>query len=53
MDRNLLKTVFYGIAVAMGVAVIVTNIVSPASTATVGTMLGIGVAVLGIAGLQK
>ncbi len=53
MDRSLLKTIFYGIAVAMGVAVIVTNIVSPQSAATVGTLLAIGVAVLGIAGLQK
>ncbi len=53
MDRNLLKTIFYGLAVAMGVAVIVLNIVNPPSAATTGTLLGIGVAVLGIAGLQK
>ncbi len=53
MDRSLLKTVFYGIAVAMGVAVIVLNIVNPLAAATTGTLLGIGVAVLGIAGLQK
>ncbi len=53
MDRNLLKTIFYGLAVAMGVAVIVLNIVNPPSAVTTGTLLGIGVAVLGIAGLQK
>ncbi len=53
MDRNLLKTIFYGIAVAMGVAVIVLNIVNPLPATAIGTMLGIGVAVLGIAGLQK
>ena len=53
MDRNLMKTIFYGLALAMGVAVIVLNIVSPPSATTTATLLGIGVAVLGIAGLQK
>ena len=53
MDRNLLKTIFYGLALAMGVAVVVLNIVNPPPVTTVGTLLGVGVAVLGIAGLQK
>ncbi len=53
MNSGLFKTVCYGIAIAMGVAVIVTNIVAPMSTAGMGTALGIAVAVLGIAGLQR
>ncbi len=53
MNSGLFKTVCYGIAIAMGVAVIVTNIVAPMSAAGMGTALAIGVAVLGIAGLQK
>jgi hypothetical protein len=53
MKSNLLNTTFNGIAVAMGVAVIVTSIVSPLSPTGVATLLGIGVAVLGIANLRK
>jgi hypothetical protein len=53
MKPNLLKTICNGIAVAMGVAVIVTNIVSPLSLAGVTDLLGIAVAALGIAALQK
>ncbi|HTP02424.1 MAG TPA: hypothetical protein VMJ64_13710 [Anaerolineales bacterium] len=53
MDRNLLKTVCFGLAVAMGVAVIVTNIVSPLAPATVSNLLAVGLAAVGIAGLQK
>jgi len=53
MKPNLLKTIFNGIAVAMGVAVIVTNIVNPLSLSTATTLLAIGVAALGIANLQK
>jgi hypothetical protein len=53
MNKNLLKTVFYGIAVAMGIAVIVLNIVNPLTLAGTTTLLGLGVAALGIAGLQK
>ncbi len=53
MDRNLLKTIFYGFALAMGVAAVVLNIVSPPPATTTGILLGFGVAVLGIAGLQK
>ncbi len=53
MNSGLIKTVCYAIAVAMGVAVIVMNIVSPLSLSGVGNLLAIGVAALGIAGLQK
>lgn len=53
MHSGLFKTVCYGIAVAMGVAVIVTNIVSPLSAAAATNLLAIGVAALGIAGLQR
>ena len=53
MPTNLLKTVCSGLAVAMGVAVIVTNIINPPSVASLANLLGIGVAALGLAGLQK
>jgi len=53
MKSNLLKTICNGIAVAMGVAVIVTNIVSPAAVTAVTSMLALGVAALGVAALQK
>ena len=53
MDRSLIKTICYGLAIAMGVAVIVLNIVSPLPAAGIGTLLGVGVAALGVAGLQK
>lgn len=53
MNAGLVKTVCYGIAVAMGVAVIVTNIVAPMGVSAMGSALAIGVAALGIAGLQK
>ena len=53
MKPNLLKTIFNGIAVAMGIAVIVTNIVSPISLNDATNLLALGIAALGIAGLQK
>ncbi len=53
MKPNLLKTICNGIAVAMGVAVIVTNIVSPLSLSGATNLIAIGVAALGIAALQK
>jgi hypothetical protein len=53
MNTNLLKTICNGIAVAMGVAVIVTNIVNPLSLASLTNLLGIAVAALGVAALQK
>ena len=53
MKKNLLKTVLNGIAVAMGVAVIVTNIVNPLSFTAASTLLGFGIAALAVANLQK
>jgi hypothetical protein len=53
MNPGLFKTICYGIAVAMGVAVIVTNIVSPLSGTAATNLLAIGVAAMGIAGLQR
>lgn len=50
---NTFKTVLNAVAIAMGVAVIVTNIVNPLSPAGVSSLLALGVAGLGIAGLQK
>ncbi|HLE91095.1 MAG TPA: hypothetical protein VI753_08100 [Anaerolineales bacterium] len=53
MNKNLLKTIFNGVALAMGVEVVVLNIVNPPSVTGVTSLLGIGVAALGVAGLQK
>ena len=53
MKSNLFKTILNAVAVAMGVAVIVTNIVAPMSVTSLTSLLGLGVAALGIAGLQK
>ncbi len=53
MNSGLFKTICYGIAIAMGVAVIVTNIVGPVGVVGATNLLAIGVAALGIAGLQK
>ena len=48
-----LNVIFNGIAVAMGVAIIVLNIVNPLSLTGATTLLGIGIAALGIANLRK
>ncbi len=53
MKPSLLKTICGGIAIAMGVAVIVINIISPLSSNGATTLLAIGIAALGIASLQK
>ena len=53
MKPNLLKTILNGVAVAMGIAIIVTNIVSPLSLSGVTSLLAIGVAALGVTNLQK
>jgi len=53
MNKDLLKTVFNGVALAMGVAIVVLNIVNPPALSDATSMLGIGVAALAIAGLQK
>jgi hypothetical protein len=48
-----LNVIFNGIAVAMGVAIIVLNIVNPLSLTGVTTLLGIGIAALGIANVRR
>jgi hypothetical protein len=48
-----LNVIFNGIAVAMGVAIVVLNIVNPLSLTGATTLLGIGVAALGIANLRR
>ena len=53
MNKNLSKTIFNGLALAMGVAVVVLNIVNPLSLKDATSLLGIGVAALGMFGLQK
>jgi len=53
MNKNLLNTIFNGVALAMGVAVVVLNIVNPLTLTNATSLLGIGLAALGMAGLQK
>ena len=53
MNKNLLRTIFIGVAMAMGVAVDVLSIVNPLSMTGATSLLGIGVAALSTAGLQK
>ncbi|NPV78553.1 MAG: hypothetical protein HPY59_19525 [Anaerolineae bacterium] len=53
MKTNLFKTTCNGIAVAIGVAVIVTNIFSLLPLASLTNLLGIAAAALGLAGLKK
>lgn len=53
MNSSLVRTVCNAVAIAMGVAVIVTSIVAPLSSASVSILLAVGLAALGIAGLQK
>lgn len=52
MRSPLFKTICYGLALAMGVAVIVLNILSPLPATTSTTLLAFGLAALGIASLQ-
>jgi hypothetical protein len=53
MKPNLIKTIGNAIAIASGVAVIVTNSVSPLTMNGVTNLLAIGMAASGIAALQK
>lgn len=53
MNKQTLSTALKGIAVAMGIAVIVLNILGTLTNDTAANLLGIGVASLGIAALQK
>ncbi len=53
MNKKLISTILYGIAVAMGIAAIVLNILGTLTTATGFTLVGIGLAAVAIAGLQN
>ncbi len=52
MKSPLFKTVCYAVALAMGVVVIVTNIISPLAAGAVTTMLAIGLGLVGLVNLQ-
>ncbi len=52
MTQSPFKTVCYAIAVAMGIAVLVTNFVLPQSITVISNLLAIGIIALGIANLQ-
>ena len=53
MNKNILSTALKGIAVAMGVAVIVLNTLGALTTETAITLLSIGLTALAIESLQK
>ena len=53
MNKNVVSTVLNGIAVAMGVAVIVLNILGTLAPNTAASLLGIGLTALAINALQK
>ncbi len=53
MKSNLIRLVCNAVALGMGIAVIVINILGNLTTGTAFTLLGVGVAALGLAGLQK
>ncbi|HKJ38638.1 MAG TPA: hypothetical protein VJ972_07665 [Anaerolineales bacterium] len=53
MNKNMFDTISNGVALAMGVAVIVLNVLGTLDVNGAITMLGIGLAALAIARLQK
>jgi quinol-cytochrome oxidoreductase complex cytochrome b subunit len=53
MNRNLLTTIFKAMALGMGVAVIVLNVLGTLTVETAVSMLSIGLTALALAGLQK
>ena len=53
MNKNLLKTILNGIAVAMGIAVVVMNILGALAGPAAFNLLGLGLAAVAIAALQK
>lgn len=53
MNKNTVSIALKGIAVAMGVAVIVINILGALTMNSAFNLLGIGMVALGIAALQK
>ncbi len=52
MKSPIFKTVCYAVALALGIAVIVTNIIAPLGATTATTLLALGLAALGLASLQ-
>lgn len=53
MYKNLLDTIFKGIALAMGVAVVVLNTLGALNTTSAFTFLGIGLVLLALVEMQK
>jgi hypothetical protein len=53
MNKHLVNTVLKAVAVAMGIAVIVTSILGVLTSQTADMLLGIGLFVLAIATMQK
>lgn len=53
MNKNLLTTIFKAVALGMGVAVIVLNLLGTLTVETAITMLSIGLTALALAALQK
>ena len=53
MNKNLLKTILNDIAVAMGIAVVVMNILGALAGSAAFNLLGLGLAAVAIAALQK
>ncbi len=53
MKKNLLTTIFNGLALAMGVATLVLNILGVLDNQTAFTLLGLGMFALAAANLQK
>jgi hypothetical protein len=53
MNQTIISTALKGIAVAMGIAVIVLNIIGTLEVNTAVTLLSIGLTALAIAALQK
>ena len=53
MNKNIVSLALKGIALAMGVAVVVLNILGSMTADTAFSLLGIGLCALAIAALQK
>lgn len=53
MKKDLLHTIFAGVGMALGVATLVMSLLGGLSSQTAFSLLGLGVAALGIAQLEK
>lgn len=53
MNKNLLEIIFEGVAFAMGIAVIVLNIIGALAMTTGMSLLGIGLAALAVGSLPR